>query len=201
MSTPPQNTKAAHLSIIDEIDWEDEDPDAAVDKVQKFNVDAHEGEDCHEESKEDEDKEDAEEDPAAHCEINLGLKTVHILTCSRWDVIYIIYEKCQKKTGKIKWEEFGLVRENLESKEGEGDDEERSGGHGDHHHLPLVHHCRLKASSIIMFVGNIFTVAFFSYLKEITPTCPTITDSAAVKRASRMKLIGKVLQTKTRKFT
>ena len=70
-----QNTqKAAHLSIVDEIDWEDEDPDATVDEVEELDVDAHEGEDCHEQAKEDEDKEDAEEDAAAHCEINLGLK-------------------------------------------------------------------------------------------------------------------------------
>ena len=66
--------KAAHLSIVDEIDWEDEDPNATVDEVEELDVDAHEGEDCHEQAKEDEDKEDAEEDAAAHCEINLGLK-------------------------------------------------------------------------------------------------------------------------------
>ena len=56
----------------------------------------------------------------------------------------------------------GLAREDLEGKEGEGDDEQRSGGHGDHHHLPLVHHCRLKASSSIKFARNILTVAFNS---------------------------------------
>ena len=42
--------------------------------MEELNVDAHQGEDCHEQAKEDKDKEDAEEDAAAHCEINLGLK-------------------------------------------------------------------------------------------------------------------------------
>ena len=70
--TKPQS--ATYLSIIDEIDREDENPDTTVDEVEQLNVDAHQGEDCHEQAKEDEDKEDAEEDAAAHCEINLGLK-------------------------------------------------------------------------------------------------------------------------------
>ena len=63
-----------HLGIVDEIDGEDEDADATVDEVEELDVDAHQGEDCHEQAKEDKDKEDAEEDAAAHCEINLGLK-------------------------------------------------------------------------------------------------------------------------------
>ena len=77
-SDSESETKAAHLSIVDEIDWEDEDPDAAVDQVEELNVDPHQGEDCHQQAEEDEDKEDTEEDAAAHCEINLCLKAVFV---------------------------------------------------------------------------------------------------------------------------
>ena len=47
---------------------------------------------------------------------------------------------------------------------------------------------------MIIFFFILFLLAIAS------STCPTSTDSAAVKRASKMKLIGKVLQKSTRKF-
>ena len=68
------NNKYWHLSIVDEIDWEDEDPDCRVDEADNLHIDSDQGKDGDHQAKEDEDKEDAEEDPAAHCEINLGLK-------------------------------------------------------------------------------------------------------------------------------
>ena len=67
-------TTNSHLSIVDEIDWEDEDPDCRVDETENLHIDSDQGKDGDHQAKEDEDKEDAEEDPATHCEINLGLK-------------------------------------------------------------------------------------------------------------------------------
>ena len=64
------------LSIVDEIDGEDEDADATVDEVEELDVDPHQGQDGHQKSKEEKHKEDTEEDAATHCEINLRLKQV-----------------------------------------------------------------------------------------------------------------------------
>ena len=80
----------------------------------------------------------------------------------------------------------------LEGKECESNDEKSSGCHRNHHHLPIIHHSRLKNPSIIIFLNFFWAIAL--------STCPTSTDSAAVKRASKMKLIGKVLQKSRRKF-
>ena len=68
--------KVLHLGIVDEIDGEDEDADAAVDEVEELDVDPHQGQDGHQKSKEEKHKEDTEEDAATHCEINLRLKQV-----------------------------------------------------------------------------------------------------------------------------
>ena len=62
------------LSIVDEIDGEDEDANATVDQVEHLDVDPHEGEDGDHEAEEDEDEENTEEDPTAQSEVNLGLK-------------------------------------------------------------------------------------------------------------------------------
>ena len=43
-----------------------------------------------------------------------------------------------------------------------------------------------------MYCRQVFTI--------LAPTCPTNTDSAAVKRVSKMKLIGKVLKKKWEKY-
>ena len=62
------------LSIVDEIDGEDEDANATVDQVEHLHVDPHEGEDGDHEAEEDEDEENTEEDPAAQSEVDLSLK-------------------------------------------------------------------------------------------------------------------------------
>ena len=62
------------LSIVDEIDGEDEDANATVDQVEHLHVDPDEGEDGDHEAEEDEDEENTEEDPATQGEVNLGLK-------------------------------------------------------------------------------------------------------------------------------
>merc|ERR1712113_799304 len=51
-----------HLSIVDEIDGEDEDADAAVGEGEELDVDPHQGQDCHQKAKEEKHKEDTEED-------------------------------------------------------------------------------------------------------------------------------------------
>merc|ERR1719225_1734602 len=60
-----------HLSIVDEIDGEDEDADATVDQVEHLDVDPQEGENGDHEAEEDE---NTEEDPATQGEVNLGLE-------------------------------------------------------------------------------------------------------------------------------
>ena len=53
------------LSIVDEIDGEDEDANATVDQVEHFHVDPHEGENGDHEAEEDEDEKNTEKDSSA----------------------------------------------------------------------------------------------------------------------------------------
>ena len=53
------------LSIVDEIDGEDEDANATVDQVEHFHVDPHEGENGDHEAEKDEDEKNTEKDSSA----------------------------------------------------------------------------------------------------------------------------------------
>ena len=64
----------AHLSVNDQINWEDEDSNCSVDKVDDPYTSTSGGKDADQEAKEDEDEEDAEHEAAQDGEVNPGLE-------------------------------------------------------------------------------------------------------------------------------
>ena len=75
---------ALHLSVVNEVDGEDENPDGEVHKVQQLDVQPKHPAEAQKEAKDHEDKEDADQHPPAHREVDLGLSGGKSRDSWRW---------------------------------------------------------------------------------------------------------------------
>ena len=64
---------ALHLSVVNKVDGEDEDPDGGVHEMQQLDVQPQHPAEAQKEAEDHEDKEDADQHPPAHSEVDLGL--------------------------------------------------------------------------------------------------------------------------------